>query len=132
MASQVARIFDIIPRLQHIHRCKDLSELQTWHAKHRFEDGMVRSVLDSDAMHHIERKWPEFNADPRNVRLAASSDGFSPHGHFGLSTYTMWPVMLVNYNLPPSLAIKREHIILSVLIPGIQLLITPFGDLIVL
>jgi hypothetical protein len=44
-------------------------------------------------------------------------DGVNP---FGLrsSSYSVWRVALVNYNLPPHMGIKKGHIMLAVLIPG--------------
>ena len=36
------------------------------------------------------------------------------------SNYSCWPVLLVNYNLPPHLCMKKENIILTLLIPGPQ------------
>jgi hypothetical protein len=43
-------------------------------------------------------------------------DGVNP---FGLrsSSYSVWPVALVNYNLPPHMVIKKGHIMLALLIP---------------
>ena len=34
------------------------------------------------------------------------------------TTYSTWPVMLVPYNLPPWLCMKRSSLILSLVIPG--------------
>ena len=89
-----------------------------WHSKNRSTDGIVRLPMDSEARRHIEATWPDFAADPRNLTFGMATDGFSPHGRFG-SQYSMWPIMLVNYNIPPWDAIKKENIILGVLIPGI-------------
>ena len=32
--------------------------------------------------------------------------------------YSIWPIVLVNYNLPPHLAMKKGHVMLSLLVPG--------------
>ena len=55
--------------------------------------------------------------DPRNLRLGLAMDGVNP---FGLrsSSWSTWPVCLVNYNLPPWLAIKKGHLLLSLIVPG--------------
>ena len=44
-------------------------------------------------------------------------DGVHP---FGLrsTTLTTWLVVLVNYNIPPWLCIKKGHLLLALLIPG--------------
>ncbi|KAA0060503.1 uncharacterized protein E5676_scaffold119G001090 [Cucumis melo var. makuwa] len=53
----------------------------------------------------------------RNVRLALSSDGFNPFGNMSTS-YSMWPVILIPYNLPPWKCMKAPFTFLSLLIPG--------------
>ena len=78
---------------------------------------MLRSVIDGDAMKEIQAKYPRFLENPNNLVLAGSSDGFSPW-RTTKKAYSMWPVLLVNYNIPPWLTIKKEHIMLAVLIPG--------------
>jgi len=45
------------------------------------------------------------------------SDGFQPFAIMS-TPYSIWPVMLVPYNLPPSLNTKQENSILSKIIPG--------------
>ena len=65
----------------------------------------------------MDAKYPEFAAEFRNVRLGLASDGFNPYRSMNIS-HSTWPVVLVNYNLPPWLIMKPENIILSTLIPG--------------
>ncbi|RYE04240.1 MAG: DUF4218 domain-containing protein, partial [Rickettsiaceae bacterium] len=60
---------------------------------------------------------PNFAAEPRNVRLGLASDGFNPFGEMSLA-YSMWPVVLTAYNLPPWLCMKKEYLMLTLLIPG--------------
>ncbi|KAL3675367.1 hypothetical protein R1sor_025315 [Riccia sorocarpa] len=77
----------------------------------------MRSIVDSPAMDHIERLWPEFARDPRNLRLGLASDGVSPYS-IKSSTYSIWPVALINYNIPPWLATKKGFVILALILPG--------------
>ena len=44
-------------------------------------------------------------------------DGFNPFGNLS-SSHSVWPVVLVTYNLPPWLCMKRIFCLLSMLIPG--------------
>ena len=44
-------------------------------------------------------------------------DGFNPFGSLS-STHNVWPVVLVTYNLPPWLCMKRIFCLLSLLIIG--------------
>ncbi|CAL8120092.1 unnamed protein product [Prunus armeniaca] len=72
---------------------------------------------DSPSWKLLDDKWPEFGNEPRNLRLALSSDGFNPHSSLS-SRYSCWPVILVTYNLPPWLCMKRKFMMLTLLISG--------------
>ncbi|KAL3684834.1 hypothetical protein R1sor_002856 [Riccia sorocarpa] len=113
---KVLRRFPLIPRLRHMFRCRPISDLMTWHRENRSQDDFMRLVVDSPAMSHIEDQWPEFARDPRHLRFGLASDGVSPYG-IQSSTYSIWPVVLINYNIPPWLATKKGFVILALLIP---------------
>ena len=74
---------------------------------------------DSAAWELVDDKWPTSASDPRNLRLGLATDGFNPFSNLS-STYSCWPMMLVTYNLPPWLCMKKENIMLSLLIPGLR------------
>ncbi|CAM6094113.1 unnamed protein product [Calypogeia fissa] len=79
----------------------------------------MRLVVDSPAHQHVESTWPEFDRDPRHVRLGLASDGVSPHSLGGKGRPTsVWPVVIMNYNLPPWLSMKKGFLLLSLIIPG--------------
>jgi len=61
---------------------------------------MLRHPADGAGWKHFDREFPQFALDPRNVRLGLASDGFNPFGNMS-TAYSMWPVVLVPYNLPP-------------------------------
>jgi len=44
-------------------------------------------------------------------------DGFNPFSHMSTS-YSMWPMILISYNLPPWLTMQRSNYLL--LIPGLK------------
>ena len=73
--------------------------------------------MDGEAWKNFDKLYPKFAQDPRNVRLALATDGFNPFNSMSIM-HSTWPVILVNYNLPPWLATKLEFLILSLLIPG--------------
>ena len=60
----------------------------------------------------MDASHPKFAQENRNVRLGLAADGFNPYRTMSIS-HSTWPVMLVNYNLPPWLIMKSEIIILS-------------------
>jgi hypothetical protein len=68
----------------------------------------------------MEEKWPHFKEEPRNVRLSLAVDGVNPFAEMR-SIYSVWPVFVINNNIPPWMSIKREHIMLAMIVPGICL-----------
>jgi hypothetical protein len=103
------RWFPIIPRLLHTYRCTKLAEFMTWHKKHRSEDCVMRLIVDSPAHKHVESTWPEFEREPKHVRLRLASDGVNPYslGEKGQPT-SVWPIILMNYNLSFWLSMKKD------------------------
>ena len=88
-----------------------------WHDKERKKDGLIRHPADSKQWQNINKEFPEFGSEARNLRLGLSTDGMNPFGT--LSTqHSTWPVLLTIYNLPPWLCMKRKYIMLSLLISG--------------
>ncbi|KAI5350657.1 hypothetical protein L3X38_003548 [Prunus dulcis] len=72
----------------------------TWHAARKSVDSHMSHPTDSPSWKLVDDKWPEFGKEPRNLRLALSSDGFNPYSSLS-KRYSCWPVILVTYNLPP-------------------------------
>ena len=71
-----------------------------WHEKKRVDDDTLRHPADEDAWKEFDKDNNWFAQDPRNVRLGLATDGFNPFGIMS-STYSMWPVVVIPYNLPP-------------------------------
>ncbi|XP_056847445.1 uncharacterized protein LOC130498108 [Raphanus sativus] len=90
-----------------------------WHFSNKRNDGKLRHPVDSVTWDQMSAKYPTFAAEPRNLRLGLSTNGFNLF-NMKNSTYSCWPVLLVNYNLPPDLCMKKENIMRSLLIPGPQ------------
>ena len=125
---KVLRHFPLIPRLKRMYRCKSIAGLMQHHANNRPKDtgsletgaeneNLVRSVADSKAWKHIDNMWPDFAVETRNIRLGLATDGMNPFGDFNLK-HSTWPVILLNYNLPPWLVTKRFFVMLALIIPG--------------
>lgn len=48
-----------------------------------------------------------------------ATDGISPFNLAGKAQpYSVWPIVLINYNIPPWLSMKKGHLLLSMLVPG--------------
>ncbi|XP_042396485.1 uncharacterized protein LOC121986592 [Zingiber officinale] len=114
---KVLRYFPVIPRLKRMFKSEQKAEDLIWHSNHKSHDYMMRHPVDSIAWDTINHKWPAFASDPRNLRLGLATDGFNPFGDLS-SRYSCWPIILVNYNLPPLMCMAKENLMLTLLIPG--------------
>ncbi|XP_020271957.1 uncharacterized protein LOC109847122 [Asparagus officinalis] len=115
--AKVLHHFPLIPRLKRLYMNKDTAKQMRWHMEERTDDGKIRHPADAEAWKHMDRTFPWFANECRNVRLGLSSDGFNPFGIMS-SGWSTWPVVLTPYNLPPWLCMKQPYMILSLLIPG--------------
>ncbi|XP_063936159.1 uncharacterized protein LOC135147220 [Daucus carota subsp. sativus] len=115
--AKVMPYFPLIPRLQRLFMCKDFAKQMVWHAVERKKDGKLRHPADAKAWQTMDAKYPHFSSDSRNVRLGLATDGFNPFRKMN-ATHSTWPIVVVNYNLPPWLNMKPENLILSTIIPG--------------
>jgi hypothetical protein len=100
-----------------MYRALTIAELMTWHNKNRSTNGKVSHAPGSKACAHINATWPDFATDPMHIQLGLAIDGFNPFGDKS-SSWLTWPVMFLNYNLPPWLVTKRFFMIISLIIPS--------------
>ena len=107
----------IIPRLKRLFQNKEHAKLLRWHKEDRKKDEMLRHPADGSQWRKIDREFPSFSDDARNLRFGLSTDGFNPFGEQS-SSHSTWPVTLCIYNLPPWLCMKRKFIMMPVLIQG--------------
>src|SRR4051812_23450099 len=107
----------IIPRLKRLFRNKEHAKLLRWHMEDHKKDAMLRHPADGSQWRKVEREYPDFARDARNLRFGLSTDDMNPFGEQSCSHNT-WPVTLCIYNLPPWLCMKRKFIMMPVLIQG--------------
>jgi hypothetical protein len=114
---KVLRHFPLTKRLQRMFVSKKGSEEVQWHkVKRQPVDNELSHPADGDAWKDFDSKYPTFAADARNIRLGIATDGFNP---FGMSRkYSMWPVFVVPYNLPPWACMDQSNFMMALLIPG--------------
>ena len=74
---------------------------------------MIRHPADRSQWRNLNREYPQFDNDPRNIRFALSADGMNPYDEFG-SAHSTWPVTLCMFNIPPWLCLKRKFIMMLV------------------
>lgn len=97
--------------------CSNIAENMRWHAEDDNKYGILRHPRDGKAWKRFDTIFFEFSSDPRNVRLDLASDGFNPFGTM-CTSYSIWTVILIPYNLPPWLCMKQPNFILSMIIPS--------------
>ncbi|XP_024004033.1 uncharacterized protein LOC112081506 [Eutrema salsugineum] len=115
--AKVLRYFPIKDRFKRMFRSTRMAESLQWHFNIASEDGTMQHPVDSITWALVNSKWPQFAAEPRNLRLGLSTDGMNPFS-IQNTKYSTWPVLLVNYNMPPTMCMKAENIMLTMLIPG--------------
>jgi hypothetical protein len=91
-----------------------------YHTCNRSGDGVLRMPADGSAFREIEEKQADFKDEPRNVRLSLAVDGVNPFRELR-SIYLAWPIFVINNNIPPWISINMEHIMLTMIVPGIYL-----------
>ncbi|CAM8928535.1 unnamed protein product [Rhodiola kirilowii] len=115
---KVVKYFPLTPRLQRLYMSSHIAKEMRWHAHRRTSnDGIIRHPADGKAWQDFNKEFPSFASEIRNVRLGLSTDGFNPFGAAGLS-HSTWPIVVMPYNLPPSMSMKKEFNILTMLISG--------------
>ncbi|KAM6542647.1 hypothetical protein CsatB_007094 [Cannabis sativa] len=115
---KVMRYFPLIPRLKRLYTSRHTAKYMVWHHSGKSKDeGVMRHPVDGAAWKDFDAKHPDFASEPRNVRLGLAADGFNPFGNMS-QAYSMWPVVLANYNLSPWLCMKDNNFMLTILIPG--------------
>jgi hypothetical protein len=91
-----------------------------YHARNKSGDGVLRMPTDGFAFREIEEKWADFKDEPHNVRLSLAANDVNPFRELR-SIYSVWPIFVINNNIPPWMSIKRENIMLTMIVPGICL-----------
>ncbi|XP_060966845.1 uncharacterized protein LOC115703952 [Cannabis sativa] len=115
---KVMRYFPLISRLKRLYTSRHTAKYMVWHHSGKSKDeGVVRHPVDGAAWKDFDAKHPDFASEPRNVSLGLAADGFNPFGNMS-QAYSVWPVVLANYNLPPWLCMKDNNFMLTILIPG--------------
>jgi hypothetical protein len=96
--------------------------------------GFMRIPTDSKAMKHIEEKWPsKFKDEPRSIRFGLAIDGVCPFSFLN-SNNIVWLVGLILYNIPPLMSVRKEHLMLTLIVLGkhqvknTDIYIAPFID----
>ncbi|BBH01932.1 hypothetical protein Prudu_012341 [Prunus dulcis] len=104
--AKVVWYFPPIPRFKRMFQSHETAKSLTWHAARKSIDGQMSHPADSPSWKLLDDKWPEFGNEPRNLRLALSSDGFNPHSSLS-SRYSCWPGYVQNRTRPEGCIAER-------------------------
>lgn len=78
----------------------------------------MRYVADSKQWKIIDEEFErEFAFDDRNLWLGLATNEINPFSE-KKSTWSTWPVLILDYNLPPWLIMKKHFVTLSLIILG--------------
>jgi hypothetical protein len=110
----------IIPRLQQFFRCESIAQFMDYHACNKSGYVVLRMPTDGSAFRKIEEKWVDFKDEPRSVSISLVADDVNPFRELRY-IYSVWPIFFINNSIPPWISIKREHIMLTMIVPGICL-----------
>ena len=117
MPTKVVWYFPPIPKFRRMYGTRQISKYLIWHSSEREVENYIRHPTDAASWKLIDHKWPNFACEPRNLRLALAVAGINPHSSSS-SHHSTWPVVLITYNLPPWLCMKRKFMMLTLLILG--------------
>jgi hypothetical protein len=98
--AKVVRHFPLKKRLQRLFMSSKTVHNMRWHSKSCTKDGLLRHPADSPAWKNFDAMHGWFSSELRNVRLGLVTDDFNPFGNMNVS-YSVWPIILISYNLPP-------------------------------
>ncbi|XP_026428672.1 uncharacterized protein LOC113324575 [Papaver somniferum] len=114
---KVLRYFNLDEKLNKMNYIPWISEEMMWHERAQVSSEYMCHPVDSYQWAQMKMKFPPFAAEGRNFWLGISTNGFNPHSVHTLS-WSCWPVILVVYNLPPSMCMNYEFQMMTLLIPG--------------
>ncbi|CAL2229846.1 unnamed protein product [Prunus armeniaca] len=112
---KVMRYLPLKPRLQRLYMSTHTTTDMRWHKEKRVDDDVMRHPADGEAWKEFDRTFLDFAADPRNVRLGLGTDGFNLYGVLN-QHHSTWPIFVFLYNLPPWKCMKKEYMMMTVLI----------------
>jgi len=116
-ALKVVWYLPIVPRLKRLFaNPKDAKNLRC-HVTERRCDKLLRHPADSMQWKNIDKEFPKFDEECRNICFGLATDGMNPFGNLS-TNHSCWPIILFIYNLSSGLSMKRKYMMLSVMISG--------------
>ncbi|XP_074362218.1 uncharacterized protein LOC141702437 [Apium graveolens] len=117
-AKKILRYFSLTPRLKRLYMSKHMAQYMRWHKNRDVVEGQLTHPADGDEWKQFDRAFPSFANEVRNVRLGLATIGFEPFHNKQSKNYSVWPIFVVAYNLPPSMCMKDPFIFMPLIILG--------------
>ena len=90
------------PRLERMYATANIAELMQSHGSSSSSSDVMYDIQDSASWQRAFSSAGIFQGDCCGVGLGLCTDGVNPFSHQHV-TYSMWPIMLTNLNLPRSI-----------------------------
>src|SRR6201999_466480 len=116
--------YPLIPRLRARVASPQFATKMQYRSKHKHDPTKITDMFDGSHYQCLRKTHVSvdnttlptyFFSDPRNIALGLSTASFGP---FKRRNKTMWPIILFDYNLPPSECFCKKNIIPVGVIPG--------------
>ncbi|QRV89782.1 Transposase family tnp2 [Ceratobasidium sp. AG-Ba] len=115
----------LIPRLINLFRDKAMAAKLGYRGRYQLRPGIIRDIFDGLHYQRLRgrRVWTfkrnfshHYFSMPTDIALGLSTDGFGP---FKSSQQSCWPLLIFNYNLPPSIRFQLENVLCLGVIPDL-------------
>lgn len=113
------RTFNYLPRGPRLIRSYGVQGIAEILQSHRGEKkgGVMHDIHDSPKWKNAYSEDGVFGSDPRGVSLSLCLDGLNPWNK-NKATYSMWPIVLGQLNLPRNIRFRFENLLLVGIIPS--------------
>ncbi|KAL6316882.1 hypothetical protein AAG906_022894 [Vitis piasezkii] len=96
--AKVLLYFPPIPRFKRMFQSSKTAKCPMWHAKDKEYDGKLRHPSNSSMWKLVDHMWPNFASEPRNLRLALSTDGVETYDAHLREVFTLKAIFLWTIN----------------------------------
>ena len=93
--TKVMWYFPLIPRLKHLFMNKTNAKLMRWHKEEYKQDNMLRHPADGSQWRKVDRTFPIFANDARNIRFGLSTDGMNLFGEQSSGHYLACDILYI-------------------------------------
>ncbi|XP_074362605.1 uncharacterized protein LOC141702917 [Apium graveolens] len=118
ISRKILRYFPITTRLQRLFMAEKTAKCMRWHHDRVVVEGQLSHPADGDEWKQFDRRFTRFSKRLEMLDSDYVLIGFDPFHDAHAKEYTVWPVVIVVYNLPPSMCTKAPYMFMPLLIPG--------------